>query len=266
MALFSGLLISQSALAATTSVSKECKQLQKQQVKSSYAKKAYKNKCVGKKTILKIPTLRITHKSKEQLEKERLEREAKLKAARAKAKKMQAKKSIKSKQSHSKGHFFKNAPRTRFYIGTSIGKSTLKPAVIGGGVSLTDTGDSGYKVNAGFHVKPRIAVEGFYANLGDAGIKTPRVANGKVNYKLYGLSGIYTKPFGSRFEGLAKLGYSKVDNTISKGLIHKQVKNGNIFAGVGLVFKILPRLSIKGEYEYFDKDIQLLSTGLNWQF
>jgi len=266
MALLSGLLMSQAAFAATPVVSKECKQLQKHMKKSNYAKKAYQNKCVGKKATLKIPKLRINHKSKKQLEKERLEREVKLKAARAKAKKSQRKNSIKSKQSRSKGSFFKSAPRSRFYIGASIGQSTLNPEITGGGVSLTDTSDSGYKVNAGFQIKPRIAVEGFYADIGDAGIKTPSVANGKISYKLYGLSGIYSQPFGRRFKGLARLGLSTVDNTVSKGLIHKQVKNSNIFVGVGLAFNILPKLSIKGEYEYFDKDIQLISTGLSWQF
>jgi len=262
------MLLSQSATAATT---QQCEQFKKQMVRSNYAKKQYHQHCKAKKSRMALPKLTLKRaKTKQQLEKEKLERERKLKQARAKAAK--AKMAIGTKGlSHgmrktSKGSFFKSAPRSRFYVGANFGLSTLKPKASGVGVSVTDTADKAFKGELGFQFKPRFGVEGFYADLGEATIKTPNVTNGKVGYKMMGISVVYNKTFGSRVKGLVKTGYAKVDNSFSKGFTNKQVNDGSIFGSLGLEAVIIPRLSILGEYGYYDKDIQLLSGGLKFKF
>ncbi len=151
------------------------------------------------------------------------------------------------------------------YIGGSVGQSTLKPKVNTVGGRITDNTDMGYKFHAGYKFNQKLAVEGFYANMGKAGIDTG-AAKGDVDYKLTGVSGIFTQRIKNRLKGIAKLGYAKVDNDVSKGISYKQIEDGVVFIGLGLGYNISSRLSVKGEYEYFDKDIQLMSTALSWQF
>jgi opacity protein-like surface antigen len=67
-------------------------------------------------------------------------------------------------------------------------------------------------------------------------------------------------------KGNVKLGYAKIDHDVTKGLSYKKIKSGGIFSGVGLEYQVKPKVSIKGEYEYFEKDIQLLSTGVSVKF
>lgn len=268
LSIASVLLLSQSATAATT---QQCQQFKKQMVKSNYAKKQYHQHCKAKKSRMALPRLTLKRaKTKQQLEKERLERERKLKHARAKAAKAKmatGKKGLsKGIRKTSKGSIFKSAPRSRFYVGANFGLSTLKPKASGVGVSVTDTADKAFKGELGFQFKPRFAVEGFYADLGEATIKTQNVTNGKVGYKMMGVNVVYSQPFGSRVKGLVKTGYAKVDNSFSKGFSNKQVKDGSIFGSLGLEAVIIPRLSILGEYSYYAKDIQLLSGGLKFKF
>jgi opacity protein-like surface antigen len=256
------LILSQSAYAANKQ-SAECKKLAKHLSKSAYAKKAYHKKCTVAKAGRLLPKLSLKHvKTKEQLEKERLERIRKQKAARmvkAKSKSTTSKMRVKSTQ---KGMRFGG----RLYIGASAGQSTLKPKINSGGAGLDDSSDIGYKVNMGYMIKPYLGVEAFYADLGAAKIHTVSVPKGDVNYKAAGLSGILKKQLGSRFAVFAKGGYAKIENSVTTGISYKQVKGNNVFGGLGAEVSLGRRFSLKGEYEYFDKDIQLLSAGVNVKF
>ena len=152
------------------------------------------------------------------------------------------------------------------YIGVSVGQATLKPHVVVASSGLDDSSDMGYKIYSGYKYNSKFSVEGFYADMGSAGIHTVSIPKGKVSYKLYGLSGVYTPQITNRLKGVFKLGYAGVNNSATTGIDYRQVNSGTIFGGLGLDYAINSKLSIRGEYEYFDKDIQLLSIGLNWGF
>jgi len=152
------------------------------------------------------------------------------------------------------------------YFGFSVGQTTLKPRVLVAGGGVDDNSDIGYKLYAGYKYNSKFAVEGFYADMGSARIHTLSVPKGKVNYKLYGLSGVYTPQLTKRLNGIVKLGYADVSNSVNNGISYRQVKGGDIFGGLGLEYQLNSKVSIRGEYEYFDQDIQMLSIGLNWKF
>jgi OOP family OmpA-OmpF porin len=152
------------------------------------------------------------------------------------------------------------------YIGASVGQTTLKPRVIVAGGGLDDSSDMGYKIYGGYKYNSKFAVEGFYTDMGSAGIHTLSVPKGKISYKLYGLSGVYTPQLTKRLNGIVKLGYADVKNSTTTGINYRQVKSGTVFGGLGLEYAINSKLSVRGEYEYFDKDIKMLSIGLNWKF
>jgi len=154
----------------------------------------------------------------------------------------------------------------RFYVGASLGQSKLTPRVTVIGASVDDNTDASYKLNIGYNINPKFAIEGFYANLGSATVHASSGVKGNVDYKLYGISGVYMQPFNNRLKGLAKAGYAKVENNASQGINYKQIEKGDWFLGLGLEYALTSKLSIKGEYEYFDKDIDLLSIGFSWRF
>jgi len=153
-----------------------------------------------------------------------------------------------------------------FYIGANLGKSTLKPDVKSANSSVYDKSDFAYKLNIGYQIKPKIAVEGFYADLGSAGVNSNGTSKGKINYELYGLSGLFKQPFGKRMKGVVKAGYAKVNNSATSGVRYKQLNSGVWFAGLGLEYTISRKLSFVAEYENYDKDIKFLSAGIRWHF
>lgn len=259
-------------VAAKNISAQQCQKWKQQSVRSKYAKDKYRKYCHGAKKRFslhpKLAKRRVFNKrakTKEELEKERrkrLERLKKLKAAKA-----HKRKAMLRRHKSSRSRFFFMQPKTRAYAGVSIGQSTLKPRIKATtNAGLDDSSDIGYKVFAGYQIKPWVAVEGFYAKLGDAKIHTANIAKGKVSYRLAGISGVLSKKLGSRLTVSAKAGYAKVGNRVSKGISYRKIKGNNIFAGLGLEFNITPRFTVKGEYESFDKDIKLLSTGVKFKF
>lgn len=155
----------------------------------------------------------------------------------------------------------------RLSIGGALGFSRLDPRVLTPGGRVTDDSSSGGKIYVGYDVgvKEFWHIEGFYADLGSASVDTGTV-QGDIDYQLAGVSVLYKKPFTSRFKGIAKLGYADVQNDGSNNIQYRQVESGDIFFGLGAEIPMNTRLNIRGEYEYFDKDIQFLSVGLNYKF
>lgn len=151
------------------------------------------------------------------------------------------------------------------YIGISVGESTLKPHVKTLNGRVSSNSDTAFKVQLGYKIKPKIAVEGFYASLGAAEVEAGSL-KGDVKYSLVGISGVFTPKLSTKVTGIGKLDVSNVSNSTSRDINYTKIKGTNIFAGVGLQYHFNNKFSIKGEYEYFDKDIQLMTVGLGWDF
>ncbi len=155
----------------------------------------------------------------------------------------------------------------KLYIGGSLGFNKLKPRVLTPGGRVTDDTSTGGKIYVGYDVgiKEFWNIEGFYADLGSAGIDTGTV-QGDIDYQILGVNILYKKPFTNRFKGIAKLGYADVSNDANNNINYRQVENGDIFFGLGAEVPLNNHLNVRGEYEYFDKDIKMLSLGLNYHF
>ena len=154
---------------------------------------------------------------------------------------------------------------SKLYIGGNLGISTLEPRVVDG--SVDDDSDTAYKLYAGYNVgtKNHFSIEAFYADMGAAHIKTP-TTQGNVDYKLYGAGVVYNKPFNKKLSGFGKLGFAGVDNDAKSSITIRQIESNVIYSGLGVEYSLNIKLSARVEYEYFDKDIQLLSAGLRWSF
>jgi len=156
-----------------------------------------------------------------------------------------------------------NTYLSHIYAGVSVGQSNLNPRVNHANGEVTKSTDTSYKLYAGYNINKNMAVEGFYTDLGAAEVSIDNTKS-KVGYKMYGISGVASKNLNKRTKAFAKLGLAGLKNSVSNNLRYKKVKNVAITTGLGLEFKLRENLSVRGEYEYFDKDIQSGTVGLKW--
>jgi len=152
----------------------------------------------------------------------------------------------------------------QWYVGGSLGFSDLKPD--GGNTwKTTDGKDLSKKIYIGTDISRQIGLEAFWADFGDAKMKSNLDAEGKVHYQAVGANVVYNSPV--KFAGLrplGKLGVAKFSNKDKGSVSSKQNNKLTLFAGIGAEFDLTKNLKVRSEYEYFDKDIKNLSVGLNW--
>lgn len=152
----------------------------------------------------------------------------------------------------------------QWYVGGSLGVSHLDPD--GGTTWKTDDNkDISKKVYIGTDVSRQIGLEAFWADFGEAKMKSNNGETGKVHYQAVGANVIYNSPY--KFAGvrpLGKLGVAKFSNKDTGAVNSKQNNKLAIFGGIGAEFDLTKNLKVRSEYEYFDKDIRNLSIGLNW--
>lgn len=152
----------------------------------------------------------------------------------------------------------------QWYIGGGVGVSSMDPD--GGDTWKTSNGkDLSKKVYIGTDISRQIGLEAFWADFGDAKLKSNTGEKGKVHYTAVGANVVYNSPV--KFAGLrplAKLGVAKFTNKDKGTVTSKQNNKLTIFGGVGAEFDLTENLSLRSEYEYFDKDISQLSVGVNW--
>ena len=151
-----------------------------------------------------------------------------------------------------------------WYIGGSLGQSNMDPD--GGNAWKTDDGtDIGKKIYIGTNVSPQLGLEAFWANFGDAEMKSNANTRGAVNYNAIGASVVYKPLYSiSGIRPMGKLGVAKFNNS-DKGEVSSKQKNLlTIFAGIGAEYDLTHNLKLRTEYEYYDKDINQFSVGVNW--
>jgi len=152
----------------------------------------------------------------------------------------------------------------QWYVGGSLGYSDLDPD--GGDTwSTSDGKDLSKKIYIGTDISRQVGLEAFWADFGDAKLKSNTGETGKVHYQAIGANVVYNSPI--KFAGLrplGKLGVAKFSNK-DKGAVHSKQNNKlTMFAGFGAEFDLSENLKLRSEYEYFDKDISNLSVGVNW--
>ena len=148
-----------------------------------------------------------------------------------------------------------------WYVGGAVGMSGLQPE---GYTSwdMTDENDVAKKVYAGFNIGQNFGLEAFWIDFGEATVTSKTsVADAKVKYRGYGANVIYHAPsyFGPGLP-IVKIGVAKL-STEGEGVAVNQQNNVNVM--MGAEYELDKGFRARAEYEYFDKDIDQTSIGLN---
>lgn len=89
---------------------------------------------------------------------------------------------------------------------------------------------------------------------------------GQLDYRVFGLQGIYQFPNNlPGFSAFGKLGIGQL-STSANGLSFEKDDVSGVIGGLGVEYQMLNGFSIRGEYDYYDKEAQLVSIDLLKRF
>jgi len=162
---------------------------------------------------------------------------------------------------------------TGFYVGGSIGQSTIKASGDIPGSGDFNEQNSAYKVFLGYNfgIIPLLdlAVEGSYVDFGNPSQNVTGIGDVTIDitgWDLFGLAALKFGPFGV----FGKLGTISWDSDSSISGAGSTSDSGSDPAyGLGAKFT-MGSLAIRAEYEYFDvtdlQDLYMISAGVSWTF
>ena len=152
-----------------------------------------------------------------------------------------------------------------WYAGGAVGMSRLQPDG-NAGWDVSDENDVAKKVYGGINIGRDFGLEAFWNDFGEATVTSKAGGNdAKVKYQGYGANIVYHVPsyFGD-LHPIAKVGVAKL-KTSGEGVTVNQKNKFAVMAGVGAEYDLGEGFRVRAEYEYFDKDIDQVSIGLNWR-
>ena len=152
-----------------------------------------------------------------------------------------------------------------WYVGGNVGLSKFDPDENNSNWNSTDDSDVSKGVYIGKDINSRFGIEAFWNEFGDVAYESTSGKKGEINYKGYGANIIYNSPYklGS-LKPFAKLGVAKLKTTDKKDISSTQLNTTSVIAGIGVEQELTDKLSLRAEYNYYDKDLNNLSVGLNW--
>lgn len=162
----------------------------------------------------------------------------------------------------------------QYYIGLGLGVSQLEPRTTNTGYTVVDEQDFGGKVFFGMDFAKRWGLEVYYGDLGAASLENKTInSKGDIDYKLFGLSGLFHIFNTQGDEGLmnrsgwdffAKAGVGGLDNT--SDLPYKKQEGSHYMMGLGTEYEWNNGFALRLEGETFDKDVQFVTLGLVKRF
>ena len=181
-----------------------------------------------------------------------------------------------------------------FYLGANFGatsadsgdaadelRNDLVASGFGSASASVDESDTGYKIFAGYQFNRNFALEGYYAHLGTYELRASTTgpvvnANGELEVKGFGVDAVAILPFNNVLSGLARVGLFRWDTDSRVSAVGPGGTAGgsdsddgtDVKFGVGVEWKLAPKLRLRGELEYysFDDAISMLSVGLLYRF
>lgn len=172
----------------------------------------------------------------------------------------------------------KNA-ETGFYIGASAGQSKVDCGDVSP-FSCDDT-DTAYKIFGGYKFNRNLAVEGGYAQLGEASVSGFGLSL-TAEATAWDLAAVGSLPLGNNFSLFGKVGLYSGEIEVSSNVPGGNGKKttSNLTYGFGAQFDFTRNLGLRGEWQrYADAktpstaatdeekiDIDVLSIGIIWKF
>jgi hypothetical protein len=158
-----------------------------------------------------------------------------------------------------------NRTENPWYAGVGLGLSRLDPDRNGSLYEVDDKSSEGFKLTLGYDWSERISFEGYYSDLGEAGMSP----QGEVSYKDLGASGLYYfyQQQDDRHKGLeafikAGLGWMKNDSDLP----YERVHNSHVMFGLGGAYTFDNGLSLRADLDLYDKDSQFFILSVMQRF
>jgi OOP family OmpA-OmpF porin len=146
----------------------------------------------------------------------------------------------------------------RFYAGIGAGKTTLDPNPGSTGFQLIDDTGVGGKLMLGYEITNHVAVEAFGATLDTSTLIDANSVREDIDHTNYGLSGVFNfRGLQDGFSPLLKLGANRIKTSTNTVFEHKD--DWLFFGGLGLEYEFKNHLALRTEYDFFSKDVQMLS-------
>lgn len=139
------------------------------------------------------------------------------------------------------------------YVGLSFGKMEADVDVI----SFDDTT---FKLFGGVKLNDKFAIEGHFANMDTTELGV------NLDVTSLGVSGVFTPMQDAQFAPFFKVGLNMVDAEASMGGLSASDDEMELSFGLGAAFAVNERFSIRGEYEKFETDLDMMSVGASYSF
>jgi len=139
------------------------------------------------------------------------------------------------------------------YAGVSYGKIQVDE-------NTFDLDDNTFKLFGGYQLSDLLAIEGHYASMDDT------LQGVKFDASTIGVSGLFTPFRGQKLVPFGKIGINKIDAKAINGVQTIKSDHTKLSVGVGAMLALSNNISIRGEYERFDSDLNMLSIGISASF
>ena len=149
-----------------------------------------------------------------------------------------------------------------FYAGAGIGITQIEDSE--DGLSFKDS-PLGWRLLAGYDFNENFALEGSYANSGDAE-DTVEGVDVKAELSAFTFSVVGLMPLSESTKLFGKLGYYDGEEEVSAfGLTVKEDADG-LTAGFGVRYELQNNVAIRGDFDWYDSDLDTLwSVGVGFQ-
>lgn len=172
-----------------------------------------------------------------------------------------------------------NRSDTGWYLGASIGQSTVDIEGCGGGITCDDK-DTAWRILGGYQINRNFGVELGFHQFGDASATAP---GERVDFEAnaFELLGVGRIPLTNNFALYGKAGFYRGEakasgNTILFGPIDIKETTTDLTYGFGVQYSFNPQLSIRAEWQSYpnmgddatigESDIDVMSVGLVVRF
>ncbi len=156
-----------------------------------------------------------------------------------------------------------------FYASAGLGFSQLQPDTSTAiGFDVDEEFGAAGQFTLGLDINKHFSVELHSADLGSAGLSP----FGRINYHLNGLSALYyiggnRHNYGRHgFNGFARLGVAKLENSTNGNISFERVNDTQVLFGAGMEYNTRFGIGLRAEAIAFDTDAQYAQLGITYRF